>query len=81
MIGSQTPWIEVLLLESGAAHVTSLDYVDIKSGHAKITTIGLKELRSKYLDGTLPKFDVMVSISSLEHSGLGRYSTKDSLII
>ena len=79
MIGSQTPWIEVLLLESGASHVTSLDYVDIKSGHDKITTIGPKDLRSKYLDGTLPKFDVMVSISSLEHSGLGRYSVQKTV--
>jgi hypothetical protein len=28
---------------------------------------------SSYLDGTLGTFDAMVSFSSLEHSGLGRY--------
>ncbi len=26
-----------------------------------------------YVQGTLEKFDIMVSFSSLEHSGLGRY--------
>ena len=32
-----------------------------------------KEFSDKFLDGTLPSFDTMVTFSSLEHSGLGRY--------
>ena len=31
------------------------------------------KLSFRYMNGTLPKFDVMVSFSSIEHSGLGRY--------
>ena len=33
--------------------------------------------RKSVVDGTMPQFDAMVTYSSLEHSGLGRYG--DSL--
>ena len=33
----------------------------------------LGEFSEKFLEGNLKKFDVIVSFSSLEHSGLGRY--------
>ena len=32
-----------------------------------------KQFSEQFSAGTLPKFDAMVSFSSLEHSGLGRY--------
>ncbi len=32
-----------------------------------------KELALSHLNGTLRPFDVVVTFSSLEHSGLGRY--------
>ena len=72
VIGSQRPWLETILLEANVSHITTMDYVDIKCDHEKITTIGPKELREGFLDGTMPKFDAIVSFSSLEHSGLGR---------
>ena len=31
------------------------------------------EFREQYLAGTLGTFDVVISFSSLEHSGLGKY--------
>ena len=31
---------------------------------------------AKYLSGSLPKFDAMVTYSSIEHSGLGRSSSR-----
>ncbi len=31
------------------------------------------EFAAAYVDGTLGQFDAMISFSSLEHSGLGRY--------
>ena len=31
------------------------------------------EFKQAYLDGSLDRFDAMVTYSSLEHSGLGRY--------
>ena len=37
VIGSERPWIEAILLLSGANHVTSLDYIpDLKSSHPQV---------------------------------------------
>jgi hypothetical protein len=73
VIGTQKPWIEAILLHLGAAHVTTLEYSHIVSHHAQITTLQPHEFRQKFLAGTLEHFDGIVSHSSLEHSGLGRY--------
>ena len=77
VIGSQDPWIEVILLEKGAKHVTTLDYVVIENGHPNITVVTPDELREMYLNEKFlnedKKFDAMLTYSSLEHSGLGRY--------
>ena len=76
VIGTQHPWIEVILLEKGAKHVTTLDYNVIKSDHPNISMITPQEIRRMYLDEKFKKedqkFDAMLSFSSLEHSGLGR---------
>jgi hypothetical protein len=71
VIGSQSPWIETILLNKGAKHITTFDYVKIKSDHPKIDTLSPDELADKYLTQNL-RFDVMVTFSSIEHSGLGR---------
>ncbi len=73
VVGSQTPWLEAIILEAGAAKITTLDYAQIKSEHPQIDTITPLQIRKGYLDGTFKEaFDTMVSFSSLEHSGLGR---------
>ncbi len=72
VLGSQTPWMEALLLEAGAARITTVDYVQIHSLHPLIETMTPKQVSEKYLKGTLPQFDAMATFSSLEHSGLGR---------
>ena len=37
VIGSERPWIEAMLLLSGAEHVTSLDYIpDLQSSHPQV---------------------------------------------
>ena len=72
MVGTQKPWLETVLLASGASHVTTLDYVEIKCEHPAITTLTPRPLAEMYLNGTAPQFDAMVTFSSLEHSGLGR---------
>ena len=71
--GSQSPWIEVILLEAGARKITSIDYMEITSEHERIETMTAWDMADKFIKRTLPKFDVMVTFSSLEHSGLGRY--------
>jgi Caenorhabditis protein of unknown function, DUF268 len=74
VIGTQKPWIEAILLHLGAAKVTTLEYSHIVSHHAQIQTLQPHEFREQYLAaGTLQHFDGIVSHSSLEHSGLGRY--------
>jgi len=35
--------------------------------------IGPEEFRGLYLRGELPEFDFVISDSSIEHSGMGRY--------
>ena len=76
VIGSESPWIEAILFEKGAKHITVLDYGKITSKHPNITILSPDKLREKYLEGIFRneanKFDGMISFSSVEHSGLGR---------
>jgi hypothetical protein len=71
VIGSQTPWIETILLNKGAKHITTFDYVKIKSEHPQVEVITPEELSDKFLKKI--RYDVIISFSSVEHSGLGRY--------
>ena len=52
-----------------------MDYVKIKSEHPSITLITPDELRKSHQSGEdkFKDFDAVISFSSLEHSGLGRY--------
>jgi hypothetical protein len=73
VIGSLTPWIEAILLNFGAAKVTTLEYSHIVSEHPQIKTLQPYQFRERFLAGTLETFDGIVTHSSVEHSGLGRY--------
>ena len=73
VIGSQSPWIEAILLVLGAKKITTLEYSKIISQHPQIDIVTPEELRKQFNAGNIPQFDAMVSFSSLEHSGLGRY--------
>jgi len=73
VIGSEKPWVESICLAVGARHVTTLEYGQIDSQHAQIHTMTPDKMRQKYAAGILPKFDAVVTYSSVEHSGLGRY--------
>ena len=76
VIGTQVPWIEAILLEKGATHVTTLDYGEIENTHPNITIVTPEKIREMYIKGLFRKkemlFDAMLTFSSLEHSGLGR---------
>ncbi|VDM85134.1 unnamed protein product [Strongylus vulgaris] len=73
VIGSETPWIEVQALHSGAAMVYTVEYhkIDIVN-FTRIKYIHPLELAEQWKDNT-EKFDFVFSFSSIEHSGLGRY--------
>ncbi|KAL3769833.1 hypothetical protein ACHAWO_011323 [Cyclotella atomus] len=73
VIGSERPWLEVIILSLGAAQVTTLEYGKIESHHPQVRALTPNEFRAKAIDGTLGEFDGIISHSSLEHAGLGRY--------
>lgn len=79
VLGTQMPWLESILLHAGVGHITTLDYVEIECEHPNITTVMPRDFARSYLDGTLPDFDAVVTFSSVEHSGLGRWGVKSQI--
>ena len=73
VIGSNRPWIEVILLSQGAQQITTLDYNPYPCNHPQIATISPIDFTKLVLSNKAPIFDAMITFSSLEHSGLGRY--------
>jgi hypothetical protein len=65
VVGSITPWIECFLIKNGAneVHITDVNFLDIED--SRIVFI--------YTDKLDEKYDIIVSFSSVEHIGLGRY--------
>jgi hypothetical protein len=72
VIGSQTPWIEAILVNYGAKEVTTVEYNVPICNHDIIKAISYTDFCN-----SSEKYDAIVSYSSIEHSGLGRYG--DSL--
>ena len=65
-----------MLLELGAANVTTLEYNHIESRVDNLNVMTPEELRGLWKSSSRKKllsFDAVVSFSSIEHSGLGRY--------
>ena len=63
VIGSETPWIEVMVLMYEAKTVTSVDYRKIQCEDPRIQVMSNSEMIERYLSGTLTKFDVVISFS------------------
>ena len=72
VIGSENPWVEACVLAAGALRVTTLEYGTITSLHPQVFTLTPGELRSQF-QSFVGRFDAIVTFSSVEHSGLGRY--------
>ena len=73
VLGSERPWIECLALNAGAATVWTFEYATIVSTHPAFKAKPVKVMAAEHITGALPLVDWIVSYSSLEHSGLGRY--------
>ncbi len=73
VIGSQTPWVEALALGQGAKHVWTLEYARLVTDHPDLSTYEPVAFLKAAREHRLPRFDVVVTASSVEHSGLGRY--------
>jgi len=67
IVGSETPWYECICMGRGA-RVTTLEYRDIQC-----EIPGLRVAKPGALDGADARFTLALSISSVEHAGLGRY--------
>ena len=73
VIGTQIPWIELLAIVNNANSVTTVEYQKIHCQYPKLVTMTTCEFNEKFLKNELPKYDLVISQSSIEHSGLGRY--------
>jgi Caenorhabditis protein of unknown function, DUF268 len=71
VMGSESPWIEVILLLLGATEVTTLEYATIVSDYPSLKSITPSEFWIQYNNGSLIPYEIIVSHSSLEHPGYG----------
>lgn len=69
VIGSIDPWVESICLNVGINDVTTVEYNVPKCSDKRIKTINYFD----FLVQNEIKYDLIISYSSIEHSGLGRY--------
>ncbi|KHJ93901.1 hypothetical protein OESDEN_06176 [Oesophagostomum dentatum] len=73
VVGSQKPWVEVFALRNGAREVVTLEYQNISiSGTDRVKYVHPIELAQQW-QSYKGQFDFVLSFSTIEHSGLGRY--------
>ena len=69
--GSISPWVESIVLGVGLAHeTTTADYQLPISHDYRVRTVDMDTLKGPVHNG---QFNLIVSYSSIEHDGLGRY--------
>ena len=73
VLGSQEPWVEAIALACLAQEVVTIDYNYLTYSDDRIRTVSGDDFDSFYTSST-DSFDIVISISSIDHSGLGRYS-------
>merc|ERR1712107_169536 len=49
VLGSQTPWVEALLLSAGASHVTTIEYGAVQSSDERVSTMTPGQVRKMFL--------------------------------
>ncbi len=73
VIGSEIPWVEAVVLSEGAKSIVTLEYGTIESNHPSVQAISPKTFKGRFQQHKLGLFDAVVTFSTVEHSGLGRY--------
>jgi hypothetical protein len=68
VIGTLIPWIECILLNNNVKNITTVDYNKLTFENNIIKSLSYDE----FVNNT-NVYDVIISYSSIEHSGLGRY--------
>jgi len=67
IMGSTVPWYEAIVLSNSGKPFT-FEYNSIQTNDPRLETYAFAEWGNKFR-----KFDIVISISSFEHDGLGRY--------
>ena len=73
VMGTEVPWVEALLLNEGAGLVWTFEYSHIDVQHPRMRAQPCQAIAADFLADRFAPVDLIVSFSSLEHSGLGRY--------
>jgi hypothetical protein len=73
VIGSSVPWLECYLARRGAARVTTVEYREIRWTPSFPETAWQSITFDRFLSAAPDQHDLVISYSSIEHSGLGRY--------
>lgn len=68
IIGSENPWLEAIVYNYGCKNITTIEYNKPRIDHEIFKVISYDEFIYSN-----DKFDIIISYSSIEHSGLGRY--------
>lgn len=78
VIGSETYWIELLCALAGAIEVTTVEYRPIEWSEEPKTSLQTLTWDAfiRDLDAHRQCYDLVLSYSSMEHSGLGRYGDR-----
>lgn len=73
VVGSEQPWVEAAALAVGATRVDTLEFGKIESQHTQVFTFTPSEFRAYTEKNGGELYDAIISFSSVEHTGLGRY--------
>jgi hypothetical protein len=78
IVGSYLNWAEAAALKYGAKYITTIEYSRIFSTHRKLTITTPSDYAAAFLNKSQEarlksRADFIISYSSLEHDGLGRY--------
>lgn len=73
VMGTEIPWVEALLLNEGVNLVWTFEYSQINVTHPRMRAKTSQAIAVDVLEERFVPVDIIVSFSSLEHSGLGRY--------
>jgi len=74
VVGTDLPWFEGMLLGFGARNITTLEYAHLVFESPEIDSYTPYDFADKWLNGEVEPYDFGVTFSSIEHSGLGRYT-------
>lgn len=76
IVGSLTPWAEGLLFKYNVSELITVEYTPISTNYPNLTVMTPEQLADLYLRGLWTPVDFILSFSSIEHDGLGRYGDR-----